>query len=135
VGDTYDSLDYVNGTIIIATDDADINTVLSGVFALNGFKCFKTSTAEQALKVFDEYRDRIDSMLINGHIAQDRSSMVISKVKKKKPSVKIVVVANNQSIRTRVLDYGADEFTLKPMNPEMLTNKVLSLLAANRIYK
>ncbi len=133
--DKYDSLNYVNGTIIIATDDNDINTVLSGVFALNGFKVFKTSTAEEALKVFDEYKDKVDSMLIDGMIAEDRSAQVIIKVKKKKPSVKIVVIANNQSIRSRVLDYEADEFTLKPMSAEMLTNKMLSLLASNRIMQ
>jgi hypothetical protein len=33
----YDGLNYVNGTILIVTDDADINIVLSGVFGLNGF--------------------------------------------------------------------------------------------------
>jgi DNA-binding NtrC family response regulator len=133
--DSYGRLNYVNGTIIIATDDADINTVLSGVFALNGFKCFKTSTAEEALKAFDEYQDTVDSMLINGQIAEDRSAQIIIKVKKKKPSVKIVVIANNQDIRTRVLQYGADEFTLKPMSAEMLTNKILTLLASNKIIQ
>ena len=55
--------------------------------------------------------------------------LILVKVKKKKPSVKIVVLANSHSIRTRVLDYGADEFTLKPMNSEMLATRVLSLLS------
>ena len=35
--DTYDDLDYVNGTIIIVTDNLDINALLAGVFSLNGF--------------------------------------------------------------------------------------------------
>jgi CheY-like chemotaxis protein len=133
--DVYNDLNYVNGTIIIATDDADINTVLSGVFALNGFKVFKTSTAEEALRVFEEHIDKVDSMLINGQIAEDSSGRLIIKAKKKNPSVKIVVIANNQDIRTRVLQYGADEFTLKPMSAEMLTNKMLTLLASNRIMQ
>ncbi|MDF0681117.1 MAG: hypothetical protein P0116_09155 [Candidatus Nitrosocosmicus sp.] len=46
IEDKYDEIDYVNGTIIIVTDDADINTVLSGVFGLNSFKCFKCTTAD-----------------------------------------------------------------------------------------
>jgi len=128
IGDIYDSLNYVNGTIIIATNDADINSLLSGAFALNGFKVFKTSTAEEALRVFEEHHDSVDSMLIDGDIAEDRNAQIIVKVKKKNPSVRIVVVANSQGIKTRVLDYGADEFTVKPMSAEMLTNKVLSLL-------
>ena len=50
IDDDYDGLNYINGTLLIATDDIDMNIVLSGVFALNGFKCFKCTSAEEALK-------------------------------------------------------------------------------------
>ena len=129
IDDDYDGLNYINGTILIVTDEIDMNVVLSGVFALNGFKCFKCTTAEQALKTLDEYIDEVDSMLIDGRIAADRGAMVIAKTKIKKPSIKIVVVANNGSAKTRVLDYGADDFVLKPVSAETLTNRVITQLA------
>jgi DNA-binding response OmpR family regulator len=132
ISDVYDDLSYVNGTIIIATDEEDINTVLSGVFSLHGFKCYKASSVEEALKIFDECKDKVDSLLVNGRIADKDCGKLIVNVRKIKPGVKIVVVANNQDVRTRVLQYGADEFTLKPISAEMLTSKVLSLLASNR---
>ena len=129
IDDDYDGLNYINGTLLIATDDIDMNIVLSGVFALNGFKCFKCASAEEALKTLDEYIDEVDSMLIDGRIAADRGAMVIAKTKIKKPSIKIVVVANNDSAKTRVLDYGADDFVLKPISAETLTNRVITQLA------
>ncbi len=129
IDDDYDGLNYINGTILIVTDEIDINIVLSGIFALNGFKCFKCTSAEEALKTLDEYLDEVDSMLINGRIAADRGAMVITKSKIKKPSIKIVVVANNDSAKTRVLDYGADDFVLKPISAETLTNRVITQLA------
>ena len=129
IDDDYDGLNYINGTILIVTDEIDMNVVLSGVFALNGFKCFKCTTAEQALKTLDEYIDEVDSMLIDGRIAADRGAMVIAKTKIKKPLIKIVVVANNDSVKTRVLDYGADDFVLKPISAETLTNRVITQLA------
>ncbi len=129
IDDDYDGLNYINGTILIVTDEIDMNVVLSGVFALNGFKCFKCTTAEEALKTLDEYIDEVDSMLIDGRIAADRGAMVIVKTKIKKPSIKIVVVANNDSAKTRVLDYGADDFVLKPISAETLTNRVITQLA------
>src|ERR1044072_5323904 len=128
VEDEYDELDYVNGTIIIVTDNYDINIVLSGVFGLNGFKCFKCTTAEEALTIF-ENTEKVDSVLIGGKIASDRSTMLIIKIKNKKPTVKIIVLADKNNAKTRVLDYGADEFVLKPMSAEGLTNKVITLLA------
>ena len=65
IDDDYDGLNYINGTVLIVTDEIDMNVVLSGVFALNGFKCFKCTTAEEALKTLDEYIDEVDSMLLN----------------------------------------------------------------------
>ena len=127
--DNYEGLDYINGTILIVTDDIDINIVLSGTFALNGFKCFKCSSAEEALRTLDEHIDEVDSMLIDGMIAADRATMIIVKSKTKKPVLKIVVVANSYNSKTRVLDYGADEFVLKPISTEALTNKVITQLA------
>jgi DNA-binding response OmpR family regulator len=127
--DNYRGLDYINGTILIVTDDNDINIVLSGVFALNGFKCFKCSSAEEALKTLDEHIDTVDSMLIDGRIAADRGAMIIVKSKTKKPSVKIVVIASSDTAKTRVLSYGADDFLIKPVSAEVLTNRVITQLA------
>ena len=128
IEDRYDNLDYINGTILIVTDDIDMNTVLSGVFALNGFKCFKCTSAEEALKTLDEHINAVDSVLINGKIAADRGAMIIVKIKTKKPSIKIIVVANNDSAKTPVLDYRADDFLLKPVSAEVLTNRVITQL-------
>lgn len=127
--DNYSGLDYINGTILIVTDDIDMNIVLSGTFALNGFKCFKCSSAEEALKTLDEHINTVDSMLIDGKIAADRGALIIVKSKTKKPEIKIVVVANGDNSKTRVLDYGADEFVLKPISAEALTNKVITQLS------
>jgi DNA-binding response OmpR family regulator len=133
IEDNYRGLDYINGTILIVTDDNDINIVLSGVFALNGFKCFKCHSAEEALKTLDEHIDTVDSMLLDGRIAADRGAMIIVKSKTKKPSVKIVVVASNDTAKTRVLSYGADDFLIKPVSAEVLTNRVITQLARRPI--
>lgn len=67
-------------------------------------------------------------MLIDGRIAADRGAMIIVKSKTKKPSIKIVIVANNNNAKTRVLDYGADDFLLNPVSAEVLTNRVITQL-------
>ena len=55
----------MNGTILIVPDDIDIHIILCGVFGLNGFKCFKFTSAEEALETLDEHVDIVDSMLID----------------------------------------------------------------------
>jgi DNA-binding response OmpR family regulator len=68
-------------------------------------------------------------MLIDGKIAATRAAKVIVKAKTKKPTVKIVLVASNSNIRTRVLEYGADDCMLKPVSAEVLTNRIITQLA------
>ena len=59
--------------------------------------------------------------------------MLIANVKKMDYNIKILVIGDENSDKTMILDYGADEFTLKPLSPENTADKVLMLLARDRV--
>ena len=48
-------------------------------------------------------------------------------------STKILVIGDENSDKTRILDYGTDEFALKPMSPENTADKVLMQLARDKV--
>ena len=50
--------------------------------------------------------------------------MLIVKIKNINSNFKICVVAD-ENVKTRVLDYGADEFAIDPLSFERLVNKLL----------
>jgi DNA-binding response OmpR family regulator len=54
-------------------------------------------------------------------------------IKKMQSNTKVLVIADENSDKTRILDYGADEFALKPMSPENTADKVLMLLARDKV--
>jgi DNA-binding response OmpR family regulator len=54
-------------------------------------------------------------------------------MKRINPNTKVLVIADEDSDKTRILGYGADEFTLKPMSPENVSDKVLMLLSREAI--
>ena len=54
-------------------------------------------------------------------------------IKKMQWSTKILVIGDENSDKTRILDYGADEFALKPMSPENTADKVLMQLARDKV--
>jgi len=66
---------------------------------------------------------------VDGKIAANRGAMLIIKVKRINSSIKIMVLAKDETDKTRVLEYGADEFATKPISAESVVNKVYSLLA------
>jgi DNA-binding response OmpR family regulator len=68
---------------------------------------------------------------VDGKIAADRSAMLIIKVKRLNPNIKIMVLAEDETDNTRVLEYGADEFAVKPISAESVVDKVYSMLTTS----
>ncbi|MFL6341323.1 MAG: hypothetical protein ACJ72U_07230, partial [Nitrososphaeraceae archaeon] len=64
----------------------------------------------------------------NGKIAADRAAMLIVKIKRINSDIKMCVVAEDETDKTRVLDYGADEFIAKPIGIETIVYKMMMLL-------
>ena len=43
--------------------------------------------------------------------------------------IKILAIGDESSDKTRIIDYGTDEFTLKPMSMENVADKAFMLIA------
>ena len=115
-------------TAIIVDDDRDVNLVLSAALKLKKFDVHKVYDAEECLNKLKELEGKVDVISIDGKIAADRGAMLIVKIKRINPDIKIYVVAEDESDKTRVLDYGADEFMTKPIGIETIVYKMMMLL-------
>ena len=65
---------------------------------------------------------------MDGKIAADRSAILIIKVKRINSNIRIMALAEDENDKTRVLDYGADEFATKPISAETIVDKVSGML-------
>jgi DNA-binding response OmpR family regulator len=115
-------------TAIIVDDDRDVNLVLSAALKLKKFDVHKVYDAEECLKKLNELEAKVDVISIDGKIAADRAAMLIVKIKRINSDIKIYVVAEDETAKTRVLDYGADEFMTKPIGIETIVYKMMMLL-------
>jgi len=70
----------------------------------------------------------VDIIFVDGKIAADRAALLIIKVKRINSDIKIMALAEDETNKTRVLDYGADEFATKPISVETIVDKVSSML-------
>lgn len=89
---------------------------------------YKTFSAEECLNKVNELDGSVDIVFVDGKIAADRAAILIIKVKRLNPYIKIMALAEDETNKTRVLDYGADEFATKPISAETIVDKVSSLL-------
>ncbi|HET7642715.1 MAG TPA: response regulator [Nitrososphaeraceae archaeon] len=121
--------------IFIIQDNNDANSVLTGMLWLKGCEPLKFSNGKECLEKLNEMEGKVDVVIIGGNIASDRNLMLIINIKKINDNIKILVIADEDSGKTRILGYGADEFTLKPMSPENVADKVLMLLSREAVME
>ena len=114
--------------IIVAEDDREVSSLVTAIFRLNGYEAFMTFDAEQCLVQLNELEGKADVVYMNGKIAEDRGAMLISKIKQINYDIKILVVANDESSKSMILEYGADDFIMKPVNIETIFSKASMLV-------
>ena len=116
--------------ILTADDHKDVNTLVAATLVLKGYEVYKTYSAEECISKLEEFK--VNVLLLNGTIAADKGAMVIVKAKRISPNIMILAVADNENEKTRVLDYGADGFTTKPISVETIVNKISALLTVGK---
>jgi DNA-binding response OmpR family regulator len=119
--------------VFIVQEDEDANIILSGMLCLKGIEALKFTKGEDCIKKIGEFKGKVDVVIISGDIASDRYLKIVLTIKEINNNIKILVIAEEDSEKTRLLGYGADEFTLKPMSPENVADKVFMLISREAI--
>ena len=119
--------------VFVVQQDEDANILLSGMLCLKGIEAHKFTTGEDCIKKIKEFKGKVDVVIISGDIASDRYLKIVLSIKEINNNIKILVIAEEDSEKTRLLGYGADEFTLKPMSPENVADKVFMLISREAI--
>jgi DNA-binding response OmpR family regulator len=112
--------------VIVCDDDVELNSFIRNHFKLDGYETHQALSAKECIEKLEELGDTIDAITVNGKIASDRSIMFILNVRRVNKNVKIFVLAERglSEDKIRILDYGADDFAVKPLSMESLVNKV-----------
>jgi DNA-binding response OmpR family regulator len=120
-------------TLVLALENQDASSAMAGILWLKGCNVYKAKSAPDCLEQIKNLDSKVDVVITSSQIALDRESKLIMNVKKMDLNIKILVLGDENSDKTMILDYGADEFALKPMSPENTADKVLMLLARDKV--
>ena len=108
--------------VIACDDDAELNSFIRNFFKLDGYETHRALSAQECIDKLAELGDTIDAITVDGKIASDRSAMLILNAKRINRNVKVFVLADRglSEDKVRIMDYGADEFAVKPLSMESL---------------
>jgi DNA-binding NtrC family response regulator len=121
--------------IFIVQEDDNINAILAGIFWLKGFKPFKFTDGTECLKGFREMQGKIDSIVTSNKIALDNDLMLVANIKRINPTTKVLVIADEESGKMKILEYGADEFALMPLSPVDISHKIILMISKGRLIE
>ena len=112
--------------VIVCDNDPELNSFIRNFFKLDGYETHQALSAKERIDKLGELGDTIDAITVDGKIASDRSAMLILNVRRMNKNVKVFVLADRglSEDKTRIMDYGADEFAVKPLSMQSLINKV-----------
>ena len=119
--------------LVLALENQDASSAMAGILWLKGCNVHNAKSATDCLEQIKNLESKVDVVIASSEIALDRDSMLIMNVKKIDFNIKILVIGDENSDKTMILDYGADEFALKPMSPENTADKILMLLARDKV--
>ena len=121
--------------VFIVQEEEDANLVLNGLLWLKGCESHKFTNGKDCLEKMSQLEGKVDVIIMGGDIASDRNLTLIINIKKININTKVLVIADEDSDKTRILGYGADEFGLKPMSPENIADKVLMLMSRETVME
>jgi two-component system response regulator ArlR len=118
-------------SVLIVDEDKIVVNYLYALFKLSGYEVNMAFSANECLSYLEKTNSgKIDAALVDGKIAEDRGAMVVSRIKQLNENTKILVVANNDNPKNIILEYGADDFVIKPVGGETLLSKINMLIQA-----
>ena len=95
--------------VMIAIEDKDAMVNIAGLLWFKGYEVYKSNSAEECTSKINELKDRnMHVVILSQQVALDRRAMLIVKVKKTNIDTKVLVIADEDNEKTRILDYGAD---------------------------
>jgi DNA-binding response OmpR family regulator len=123
--------------VIVCEDDPELNIFIRCAFKLDGFETHQALSSTECIEKINELKDEENlAVVVNGRVAADRSAQLILKVRMMMiKNLKILVIADRSMSeeKVRIMDYGADEFTVIPISVESIVNKINSILLAEAI--
>jgi DNA-binding response OmpR family regulator len=125
-------MSFQKPNVFIIYKNEDVNSLLAGTFWLKGFEPFKFINGKESLKRFREIDGKVDAVVISHEIVLDNDLMLIVNIKRINPNTKVLVIAEEEeSKKTSMYEYGADEIVLLPISPTDISDKIL-LMVSNR---
>lgn len=110
--------------VLIIDDDPDIRTVMNILLKKNGFEVETASRREEALEILKDYDPSLIllDVLLSGTDGRELCQEI--KTDQRLKDVPVIMISAHPGAAENIESYGAVDFLTKPVNSELLLEKV-----------
>jgi two-component system cell cycle sensor histidine kinase/response regulator CckA len=119
-----------SGTILVVDDEEYILNAAKAMLTELGYEVLLADGGKEALRVFDENKDRIQLLILDLIMPDMGGERVYDRIKSIRPDIRIIL-SSGYSIEGQaesILKKGCDSFIQKPYNLNQLAKKIKAIL-------
>jgi DNA-binding NtrC family response regulator len=111
-------------SILVVDDDYVILTGFSEILTNHGFHVKTAATGSEALKTLEA--EEVDLILLDIQLPDAQGTALLAQIQEIKPETRTIMVTGYATLEnaTEALNFGADDYLLKPVNPIDLLHAV-----------
>ena len=87
-----------SGTVMVVEDEKSVRRLIVEVLPRLGYKVFAAADGEEALRVFDRWKDRIDLVVLDAILPKKSSREVYEHITRQKPSVRFLFTSGYNEV-------------------------------------
>jgi PAS domain S-box-containing protein len=118
----------MGATVLIVEDETHLRELIKSSAQKRGFRVLTAKDGEEAVDVYQNHWQQIDSVLLDWGLPRLGGSAVFRKLKEVNPGVIVIGVSGyvDFELRESMLKEGVRDFLQKPCTPDEILGKVLS---------
>jgi len=117
-------------TILLVDDEDYIRELVSAILTIEGYHVLEADSGPQALKVCDEFPERIHLLLTDVVMSPMSGSELVKQLLPRRPDVRVLYISGYPD--DDVVQYGIHKsqvsFLAKPFTPKILVQKIRAVL-------
>ena len=119
-----------SGTILVVDDEEYILNADKAMLNELGYEVLLANGGKEALRVFDENKDRINLMILDLIMPDLGGEIVFDRIKSSRPDIRVILSSGYciEGLAESILKKGCDGFIQKPYNLNQLARKIKEIL-------
>ena len=116
--------------VLIVDDETRMRKLIKDFLIKENFAILEAENGEEALKVYEENKDKINLILLDVMMPKINGWTVLREIRKENKKIPIIMLTAKSEEQDELLGFelGVDEYISKPFSPKILVARVMAIL-------